>query len=398
VNILHLCRTLRLAGGVETYLRRLVEEQSRHGHRLLVVAGEGPERPWNGQGVEYRVVADSHKASAGRKPRDQVLARAEEFVPDLVHAHETINFELALALAGRYPLLKHAHVDFACAAGGRRFFRRSRRACVRKLGPGCLWHYYAAPCGPAANPLCALRGYRRAREAVSTWAGAAGLIANSEHVRRSLVAAGLPAGRVHRLHYFVPNREAESGHPLAGERREILYVGRILPDKGPDDLLRALALAGNDLALTVVGDGISKSDSEELSRKLGLSDRVEFAGWQEDVEPFYRRAALLVVPSLWPEPFGIVGIEAMARALPVVAYRSGGIPEWLDDGVTGTLVEPGDIPGLARAIDEVVSDPEGARRMGRAGQERQRELFSPEPHMKRLEEIYLEAIESFRSP
>lgn len=144
----------------------------------------------------------------------------------------------------------------------------------------------------------------------------------------------------------------------------------------------------------MVGDGPSRAAAEKLAEALGLAARVQFAGWQEDVEPFYARASLLAVPSLWPEPFGIVGIEAMARALPVVAYRSGGIPEWLADGETGILVEPGDVRGLAATLDEILSDPEKARRMGRAGQSRQRELFGPAQHIERLEAIYKEVAES----
>jgi glycosyltransferase involved in cell wall biosynthesis len=138
----------------------------------------------------------------------------------------------------------------------------------------------------------------------------------------------------------------------------------------------------------VAGDGFARGAAEKQAARLGLTERVRFAGWQADLDAFYRRASLLVVPSLWPEPFGIVGLEAMARALPVVAYRSGGIPEWLEDRVTGLLVEPGDVDALAAAIDRLLGDPALARAMGRAGQERQRRLFAAGPHLARLEQIY----------
>ncbi len=395
MKILHLCRSLAQLGGVETHLARLVGEQAKCGHFVSVVACEEASDSTNDADPSH-IAPGNHVCVASHESREQILDLAASFGPDLVHIHETFRFPLASALAKSYPALKHAHVDFACAAGGRRFFRRSRSACARRLGLSCLWHYYAAPCGPAPNPLEALRGYHLARQGLATWARTACVVANSRYVRQSLVQAGLPGELVRTLHYFVPTAEATT--VLSSEQPPwVLYVGRIIPDKGLDDLLQVMARLDKEYRLAVVGDGFSRAYSEALAHELGIADRVEFAGWQEDVERYYERASLLVVPSLWPEPFGIVGIEAMARGLPVVAYRSGGIPEWLDNGVTGTLVEPGDIAGLAGAIDGILSDPEAARRMGQAGQERQRELFSPEPHMKRLEEIYREAIANFKA-
>jgi glycosyltransferase involved in cell wall biosynthesis len=169
---------------------------------------------------------------------------------------------------------------------------------------------------------------------------------------------------------------------------EVLFVGRIMPEKGLYDLLRALAGLKREYRLVVVGDGPARANAERLAASLGILPRVTFAGWQGEVAPFYRRASLLVVPSLWPEPFGIIGIEAMAHALPVVAYRSGGIPEWLVDGVTGRLVEPGDVAGLAVAIDEVLGDAALARKLGEAGRKRQREMFGPERHIEKLEKVF----------
>jgi type III pantothenate kinase len=81
---------------------------------------------------------------------------------------------------------------------------------------------------------------------------------------------------------------------------------------------------------------------------------------------FYAGARFAVVPSRWPEPFGMVGPEAMARGRPVIGFAAGGIPDWLDDGVTGLLVPPGDIGGLTRAMDRLLGDPALTAAMGRA--------------------------------
>ena len=392
MRVLQLCAHLDMVGGVESYLRRLVTGLDGRGHASLVLGGAGSAESWPSGGAGVGLVPGCQWFGAPEEATDQVLDLAEEFRPDVVHVHEVENFGLVQRLAARWPTLKHAHVDFTCAAGGRRYFRRSRRACSRVLGPLCLWHYYAGPCGPARSPLRALAGYRRARKAFSVWRGVRRVIANSEHLRQGLKRAGLRPETTEVLHYFVP-AAGKSGEK-SPDGGEVLFVGRIVPGKGLEDLLRALARMETPARLTVVGDGFARRGAERAAGELGLARRVEFASWQDDVEPFYRRASVLVVPSLWPEPFGIVGIEAMARALPVVAYRSGGIPEWLEDGRTGMLCEPGDINGLAESIDAVLSEPGAASRMGKAGQERQRRLFSPEPHLERLEEIYREVVDT----
>ncbi|MGB0712861.1 MAG: glycosyltransferase, partial [Gammaproteobacteria bacterium] len=91
---------------------------------------------------------------------------------------------------------------------------------------------------------------------------------------------------------------------------------------------------------------------------------------------FYERALCTVVPSRWPEPFGMVGVEAMARARPVVAFRAGGIPDWLDDGRTGHLVPEADTGAMAAAMAGLIHDRERAGAMGLQGRQTVDERFS----------------------
>jgi len=120
---------------------------------------------------------------------------------------------------------------------------------------------------------------------------------------------------------------------------------------------------------------------------------VTFAGWvpHEALEPYYARAAVCVVPSRWPEPFGMVGVEAMARGRPVVGFAVGGIPDWLDDGVTGLLIPEADTAALGVAIAEMLADPARSQTLGRAGVERVRERFQPDRYLDGLMRILGEA-------
>src|SRR6185436_12837217 len=90
----------------------------------------------------------------------------------------------------------------------------------------------------------------------------------------------------------------------------------------------------------ILGDGNHRAHCERLCRKLGLEDRVQFRGFilRHELKDFYLESSVFVVSSLWPEPFGLVGPEAMRYGLPVVAFDAGGIKEWLIDGQNGYLV------------------------------------------------------------
>lgn len=387
MRILELCAELASVGGVEGYLRRAAAGLAARGHAVKVIGGSGDAAGWPAPTGVAVVAAGAHEFGAPDALAAEALRLAAEFRPDVVRIHEVDNYPLVLELARRWPCVKHAHVDFACAAGGRRFWRRVRRACPRPLSLRCLWHYYADRCGPAKSPRYALWSYRRARGALETWPRMRKILVASEFMRRSLITAGIGQDAIEVLPYFVPDEAAAPREAEVSGTPEILFVGRVMPEKGLDDLVRAVPLLKSACRLAVVGDGPALYGARRLAGRLGLGPRAEFAGWREDVEPYWRRASVLAVPSLWPEPSGIVGLEAMARALPVVAYRSGGIPEWLIDGVTGKLVEPGDVAGLAAAIDALLADSPLARRLGAAGQARQRELFGPARHLEQLERM-----------
>jgi glycosyltransferase involved in cell wall biosynthesis len=170
--------------------------------------------------------------------------------------------------------------------------------------------------------------------------------------------------------------------------RQLLFVGRLEKGKGIELLLETMSLLPGAF-LDVVGDGSRAPGARALAERLGLTDRVRLHGWCSGavLEAHYARARAVVVPSVWPEPFGLAGIEAMARGRPVVAVNRGGIPEWLDDGETGLLADATS-GALAAAVRRVLDDGALARRMGARARERCRERFSPEAHLEQLRQAY----------
>ena len=115
-----------------------------------------------------------------------------------------------------------------------------------------------------------------------------------------------------------------------------------------------------------------------------MAAKVTFAGWVADPEKLYASSDIAVLPFFWQEPFGLVGPEALARELPVAAFRTGGVDEWLRDGVTGIAVTPRDIPGFARAVDKLLGDRELRLRLGRQGRELVRKRFSEQEYVRKF--------------
>jgi len=184
------------------------------------------------------------------------------------------------------------------------------------------------------------------------------------------------------------------------EKRKVrlLAAARLVRDKGLDILLRALA--GSDTGrtgnaplfpsgwkLVVAGDGPERARLGHLAGKLDLSDRVEFVGWQGDTLPMYDRADIVVLPSR-REAAGISVMEAMARGCAVVASDAGGMPELVEDGVTGTLVPAGDVTALAIALSSLMRDPALRRRLGASARQRAEAAFSWDRPVQSLYRTY----------
>jgi glycosyltransferase involved in cell wall biosynthesis len=204
-------------------------------------------------------------------------------------------------------------------------------------------------------------------------------------MREELLQNGFPGQKVHILPPVVRMKDCAAS-AIPSEKR-VLYVGQLIRGKGVDLLLHALRRLSCDFTATIVGAGNAQGKLEALCRGLGLGDKVQFRGWvsHEEVSQHYADAKVVVVPSRWPEPFGMIGLEAMHHGRPVVAFRVGGIPDWLEDHVTGLLVPEQDVDGLARSVEQLLMDTELAERLGRKAYERVRDRFSFDEYVTKLE-------------
>jgi glycosyltransferase involved in cell wall biosynthesis len=163
-------------------------------------------------------------------------------------------------------------------------------------------------------------------------------------------------------------------------------VSRLFSWKGQRELLQAFALAHAerpDTKLVVVGDDVSGQDGaylrelKELAVKLRIADAVIFTGGRSDIPRVMAACDVFTLPS-FEEPFGLVFLEAMAMARPVIAIDNGGTPEVVEHGRSGLLSPPWDVPALAANISALLRDPERRARLGSYGRQRVLEYFNAE--------------------
>ena len=245
------------------------------------------------------------------------------------------------------------------------------------------------------------RHYRWAREQHDLLAGYRTIVVASEHMKREFVRNGVQPSQVHvnplfPTHTKGPDRRVQkdpANQSTDGCEWTVAFVGRMTVLKGGDLLVDAIALAsemlGRSIRLLMIGDGPQRTAWEQRASWRGVPWIA--SGWLtgDDRWTALRQATVLALPSTWPEPFGLVGLEAAALGIPAVAFDVGGIREWLRPGVNGHLA-PADPPrasGLASALVRMLADPQQLQAAGRGAVAVAVEM-SLAQHLDRLEAIF----------
>ena len=293
-------------GGIEVFAERHVARLRAEGHDVDVVHALPPLAPYDAVVV--------HKCSD--------VATLEKFPPEkttyYVHDHE--------------PICPRTYA-----------YTPLRRNCAR---PGGVW-----PCLFCA-PLC--RSWKAALGRVlaqgrrtRAMARFKRIVVISEFMKGRLVANGLPAEKIA---VEPPRITPQLSTPPAQPAIDLLFVGQLIRGKGVQLLLEAMARMQVPRTLDVVGTGNMEEALKAQAGRLGLAACVRWHGFQANPFDWMQAARCVVVPSFWQEPYGLVAAEAVALGKRVVAFAIGGIPEACQG--KATLVPPGDVDALARALDE----------------------------------------------
>jgi glycosyltransferase involved in cell wall biosynthesis len=377
----------RRNGGVASYLHRLSAALIARGDEVQVVHAD--RRAPSVAGVRDDYVDGATAYGLARASCEAATAAAmaavRGFAPDVVHVQSCNNFSLERELRARYRSTKTLHVYDFCPSNTK-YHHALDRECSHPTSLLCLPRMGYKGCTTSRRPTVWARLQRRAQDANRNNGEYAKLAVASRHVRTHALATGYPAAQVEVVPYFVDT----PAPPSAPEPRLIVAAGRLVREKGMDLLLASLARIQRPWRAVIAGDGLEAAALKSEAQTLGLGESVDFAGWQDErgVAALLERASVVVVPSRWPEPSGIIGLEAMAHGRPVVAFATGGIPEWLEHGVTGLLVPPLDSAALASSIESILGDSALAAGMGAAGRARVTREFSPASHLAQLDALY----------
>lgn len=316
----------------------------------------------------------------------------EQERPDVVHVHSLYPmFSPSVLVASRgagVPVVMtvHSHI-LTCPTA---FHLYKGRVCEECLGG----HEYRCVIRNCRNNIlessayalrsAAARRFRLFHDNVSV------LIVMTPFGKEKLLQAGFRNDQI----MVVPN-PARFDDTIANtsEGTYVAFAGRINPEKGVDILLAAAARMP-DILFKIAGDGTVLPEM-----RARATNNVEFLGrlGSDELQAFYRRSRLLVVPSLWFEPFGMVVIEAMAVGVPVIASKIGGLPYLVDEGVTGALFEPGNPEDLMRQIRRLWEDPQLCNQMGKAGQLKVVRQYTEDTYYHSLMAVYEMAIHRSRN-
>jgi glycosyltransferase involved in cell wall biosynthesis len=381
-------------GGVEQHLAD-VSVLARRGHEVHLAHGPQPAR----DASAFAALFDSvwPVAELGVDGATGVLEVLRVVQPDVLYVHraeaagallETVRAAPCYATALRAVRMIHDH-DVYCPRR-HKYYAWSGEGCTSPPGWRCIFDGAFVRRAPGTRwGLEWVDLAEHARE-LRRQAGFDRLLVASRYMRDQLVQSSMPAARVHVLR--MASRAAQQ-LPGMGVRHEVplepglLYVGQLVRGKGVDLLRRAAARVPGRWRLDVVGVGNALPSLRALSASLGLESRVRWRGWLDErgLDEAYRAARVVVVPSRWPEPFGMVGLEAMRRGRAGAAYEVGGVSEWLEHQRTGLLVPPASIAGLAQALEALLYQPGLAEELGAHGQRRVAERFSLEGFLQDLE-------------
>jgi glycosyltransferase involved in cell wall biosynthesis len=364
---------------------------AEHGVKTCVLYERqtGPSVPAPDRGTYHIPGLCSYSVLPRPAITERALAVLDAEAVDLVHLHQINNGHLVRAIAARWPTFYFVHNHLLTCPSGTRFFPGSSALCPQ-TGPAlsCLANAYRQHC----NSRRPVRVVRSLLDCLDARSFARGLMlgVDSEYMKDTLVASGYPAERI-----VVTPTVTEITPPPAddypiSDPPSILFVGQLSDVKGPSLLIEAFSRLSVPARLQVAGEGYLLPALQRQVGQLGLGDRVAFLGHvsRDQLTALLRDSALLAVPARYPEPFGVVGPEAMARARPVVAFAVGGIPEWLEDRVTGLLARPSDVQDFATKIEYVLTHRAEARQMGLSGRRVWEERFHPRRHVATLLRVY----------
>ena len=395
MKILYVHERFGALAGAEANAHITATELGQRGHSLGILHGPGTgknEAAWEKTfPARFALRAGDNRAVAERA--------VDAFQPDVVYVHKTADLAVveALVASGR-PLVHmvHDHDIYCMRSYKYNFF--TRRICTRPATPYCIFPCLACVVKNAGGgfPLKWV-SYAAKKHEIEMTRQFDRMVVVTRYMQAELLRNGFDPRRIE-IHAPVPRMGDPNLRSNFSDRNLILYAGQIIRGKGVDVLLEALALLDVKFECVILGDGNHKADCEQLSRKLGLAERVHFKGFipQDELKGYYRECNVVALSSVWPEPIATIGLEVMRYALPVVAFDAGGIQDWLIDGQNGFLVPWMDRRQFAARLKQLLTDKPLARQLGENGLKFVSERYDFDQYIRDLETMFTRVIQEHR--
>ncbi|MCP9494510.1 MAG: glycosyltransferase family 4 protein [Pyrinomonadaceae bacterium MAG19_C2-C3] len=380
----------RLVGGVETYLNGVIKALADRNHSLSFFS----EISLPVERAEIGLPTNSPVWCVAELGVKRALDSLRAWQPDVIYAHGLGDTELEAETIKIAPSVFFIENYYGtCISGSKTHKHPTARPCHRPFGVGCFAYYYPRRCG-GLNPLTMVRSYKeQARRLkllseydviISTPYMKAEMEKHNFEVKDAYDLRGIDesapvtVNKFPHLNIGMLARQELGAYveKKLGDKLNIFFLGRLEFLKGGEYLLGALPLVHEalkkPLRVIFAGDGPARAECErkaiELHKRFPFVEAV-FTGWLAggELEQAWAQTDVMVVPSIWPEPFATVGREAAIRGVPVAAFDVGGNRDWLIDSVNGSLAtgDPPTAHGLSKAIISILSDQETNSRLRR---------------------------------
>ncbi len=384
IHSFHINESGAPTGGAERYLIALHQELQASGNPAILIYGRnepGTYLPPDGSTIVEGIdLADEPESS-----RAGFLQLLKHNKPDLIHFHNLNNTSLISQMSTTQTTVRTVHDSrLFCPMEFR--MKNNGELCNEAAGLNCL----ACMSDFQMDNDESITRLKQTMQEIEATKQVSILVTPSNYIREQLILNQVDDSKIIVIPPFLLNEIDTSSSHMEKETTDVLFVGRIVRSKGLHLLLESLVELPNDTTLTIVGDGPDLNNNIELSRRLKLGNRVSFVGWanSNQLSHYYRRSKVLAVPSMGPEAFGLVGLEAMAEGKPVVAFDSGGINQWLVDGINGYLVSRGNVEDLTDKIGRLINNQDLRNSFGHNGLSMIHETFNRKAHVDRLLTIY----------
>lgn len=398
MNVLMIHGSLTIGGGDSVYIHQLMRHLSAYSVRADLIAIEFV-RPRYTVKTVFAGIESVREFGSIQEVNELIRAHCLTTGVDLIHVHTLYIPEITDFCLGLKPVIKTPHATDLVCPGSYKFFSAGEQICHIPFGPHCLAHAYLKKCC-SRSPARLLRQYKNVWLELNRFAKQyAALVVMSEYVKQECIAAGVDEEKIKLIPYFT--EPAPSDMPRETTGKSLLFIGRLSQIKGVHKMLDALEpilKQNTDVRLDIVGDGPYRETLERTVRLRDMDSSVYFHGWldHDAVRTFLSQCYLLVFPSIYPEAFGISGIEAMMHGKPVVAFDVGGVNSWLADGQTGFLVPGQDIFMMRERINHLLLHPGLAEKLGRQGMKIASEKFNVSLHVGQLLDVYENAVQTIK--